>query len=58
MERERRRGHHMLGHLRTEAYMGYLRSIYPGGLGDGARQLSIEGNERAIATGKKNFANQ
>jgi hypothetical protein len=57
-ERERRRGHHMLGHLRTEAYGGYLRPIYPGSLADGARQLSIEGNERAIAAGKKNFANQ
>src|SRR6184192_1529849 len=29
-ERERRRGHHMLAHLRTESYTGYRQSIYPG----------------------------
>ena len=28
-ERERRRGHHMLSQLRTEAYPAYGRSIYP-----------------------------
>ncbi len=28
-ERQRRRGHHMLNHLRTEAYAHYGRSIYP-----------------------------
>jgi formamidase len=27
-ERERRRGHHMLSHMRTEAYQGYDRSVY------------------------------
>ena len=32
-ERQRRRGHHLLNHLRTEAYAGYRRSIYPGGRG-------------------------
>jgi predicted amidohydrolase len=51
-ERERRRGHHMLAHLRTEAYPGYLRPIYPGSLGEGETTLSVEGNERAIAAGK------
>jgi predicted amidohydrolase len=51
-ERDRRRGHHMLGHLRTEAYPGYKKSIYPGSLADGAKALTIEGNERAIAAGK------
>jgi len=50
-ERERRTGHHMLGHLRTEAYSAARRPIYPGGL-DGARHLSIEANQRAIAEGK------
>jgi hypothetical protein len=49
-ERDRRRGHHMLAHLRTEAYAGYRQPIYPGGLGE--RTLSVEGNERAIAQGK------
>jgi predicted amidohydrolase len=29
--RERRRGHHMLAHLRTEAYPGYRAPIYPPG---------------------------
>lgn len=51
-ERERRRGHHMLAHLRTEAYTGYRRPIYPGSLERGARSLTIEGNDRAIALGK------
>ena len=27
--RQRRRGHHMLAHLRTEAYSGYKQHIYP-----------------------------
>src|ERR671929_106115 len=31
VERERRRGHHMLAHLRTEAYPAYRQAIYPGG---------------------------
>src|SRR5262245_20213507 len=52
-ERERRRGHHMLAHLRTEAYAGYRRGVYPGGLSDGAARLSVEGNDRAIAAGKR-----
>jgi predicted amidohydrolase len=52
-ERERRAGHHMLGHLRMEAYPGYQRPVYPGSLADGARQLSIAGNNAAIARGKE-----
>jgi hypothetical protein len=52
-ERERRRGHHMLAHLRTESYTGYRQSIYPGSLTGGAKQLSIENNDRAIATGRE-----
>ena len=51
-ERQRRRGHHMLAHLRTEAYTGYARSCYPGSLAEGATILSVEGNDRAIALGK------
>jgi predicted amidohydrolase len=54
-ERERRRGHHLLGHLRMEAYAGYRRRIYPGSLSDGAKMLTIEGNERAIAAGKSEW---
>src|SRR5262249_28654249 len=52
-ERERRRGHHMLAHLRMEAYTGYRRSIYPGSLVEGKKVLTIEDNERAIQAGKK-----
>jgi predicted amidohydrolase len=53
-ERDRRMGHHMLGHLRTEAYR-YPSTLYPGGLKGGKGPLSIEGNNRAIAEGKKLF---
>ena len=43
-ERQRRRGHHMLAHLRTEAYPAYDQSIYPaGGAGDGP--ITVEKNE-------------
>jgi len=52
-ERERRRGHHMLAHLRMEAYQEYRRSIYPGSLGAGQGGLMIEGNNAAIAEGKR-----
>jgi predicted amidohydrolase len=52
-ERERRRGHHMLGHLRTEAYPGYGRSIYPSGLSAGGKPPTVEGNDRATAEGKR-----
>lgn len=51
-ERERRRGHHMLSHLRMEAYPHYRRSIYPGSLAPGKQELSLEENERAIGEGK------
>jgi formamidase len=52
-ERERRRGHHMLAHLRMEAYPAYRRPIYPGSLPAGAATLTIEGNERAIAIARR-----
>jgi predicted amidohydrolase len=51
-ERERRRGHHMLGHLRMEAYTEYQRRIYPRGMEQGAR-LTIAGNNEAIEQGKQ-----
>ena len=57
-ERERRRGHHMLAHLRMEAYPAYRQSIYPGSLPGGSATLSIEANEQAIATGKRRLAGQ
>jgi predicted amidohydrolase len=52
-ERQRRRGHHLLAHLRTEAYAEYRRSIYPGSLHGGEKGLSVEGNERAIAEARR-----
>ncbi len=49
-ERERRRGHDMLSHLRNELYSGYGRSIFPrGGI---SQPLSIEGNNRRIVAAK------
>ena len=51
-ERERRSGHHMLAHLRTEAYARSHRPLYPGGLTEGPK-VTIEGNERATAEAKK-----
>ncbi len=52
-ERERRRGHHMLAHLRTEAYAGYKRTLYP----PETAQLppSIESNEQHIHTGRRSL---
>ena len=41
----------MLAHLRTEAYAGYGRAVYPRGL-ERDRTISVEGNEKAIAEGK------
>jgi predicted amidohydrolase len=53
-ERERRRGHQMLAHLRMEAYPAYGHAIYPGGLVEG-RPPTLEGNEQAIAVGKRRW---
>ena len=47
-ERQRRRGHHMLAHLRTELYGGYAEPIFPRAKPAGNWPLSIEGNERTI----------
>jgi predicted amidohydrolase len=55
-ERERRRGHHMLAHLRMEAYGEYGRAVYPGSLAAGQGGVTIEGNERAILEGKRRLA--
>src|SRR5262245_34773601 len=50
-ERDRRSGHHMLSHRRSEAYAAQRRPAYPGGRA-GEGPLSIEGNEKAIRDGK------
>jgi formamidase len=45
-ERQRRRGHHMLAHLRTEAYPKYEQPIYPAGRGgDG---ITVEKNDESL----------
>ena len=53
-ERERRTGHHMLGHLRTETVKHARAAIYPGGAESG-KPPTIAGNERAISEGKKRW---
>ncbi|MCE9567816.1 MAG: nitrilase [Planctomycetes bacterium] len=53
-ERERRSGHHMLAHRRSEAYPTQRRAAYPGGTA-GEKLLSIEGNEDAIRASKKQW---
>src|SRR6266849_6222153 len=52
-ERDRRRGHHMLAHLRMEAYPAYRRSIYAGSLPPVAANISVDGNEQAIAAARQ-----
>lgn len=53
-ERETRRGHHMLAHLRTEAYPVYTTHIYPPKLeDDSGSQHSYERNNRLIDTAKR-----
>ena len=53
-ERDRRSGHHMLAHLRTEAYLAARQSMYPGGLTN-AKRLTLEGNDQATALAKARF---
>jgi len=54
-ERRRRRGHHMLAHLRTEAYPALHRPIYPtGGAEEGA--ISVEKNEAATEVARQRLA--
>jgi predicted amidohydrolase len=57
-ERERRAGHHMLAHLRMEAYREYSRSMYPGSLANGAKHLTVEGNDKAIAAAKRRLSGE
>jgi formamidase len=52
-ERATRRGHHMLAHLRTEAYPVYRGSVYPApGDATTADRLSYEGNNERIDAAK------
>lgn len=54
-ERERRRGHALLAHLRTEAYPGYAHSIYPPGQG-GQVAITKELNEQATRQAQEALA--
>jgi predicted amidohydrolase len=51
-ERERRRGHHLLAHLRTEAYALSSQALYPAGQAD-AGPLSAEVNQQAHAAAQQ-----
>jgi predicted amidohydrolase len=52
-ERTRRRGHHMLSHLRTELYRAYAEPIYPrAALSSVNWPISIDGNNRLIQPGE------
>lgn len=51
-DRDRRRGHHMLAHLRIEAYPAYRQPIYPHGRGD-SDPISVQLNEASIQQGKE-----
>jgi len=51
-ERQRRRGHHLLAHLRTEAYPAYGEPIYPAGQGDGGA-MTAEVNEAATQQARR-----
>jgi len=52
-ERASRRGHHMLSHLRTEAYPVYQRTRYPPQIGRENAQLSYERNIQLIDEAKQ-----
>ncbi len=52
-ERERRVGHHLLSHLRTEAYVQARRALYPQGQVSQDQPLSIAMNNARIAEAKR-----
>ncbi len=52
LERSRRRGHDMPSHLRTELYRGYENPIYPRASSTKNWPVTIEGNNRNIASAK------
>ena len=57
-ERAARRGHHMLAHLRTEAYPVYQQHQYPPRLSDdSSAQLSYEKNNLLIDEAKRRLSN-
>ena len=55
-ERAARTGHHMLAHLRSEAYPVYRRSHYPPGMWTDEPDLTVPHNLEAIARAKEGLA--
>ncbi len=51
-ERERRRGHDMLAHLRTQAYPAYRHPIYPAGQGESG-PITIDINEASTQAARE-----
>ncbi len=51
-ERERRRGHQMLAHLRTELYDGYRQPLYPAGGSPAGAPLTLTGNDESVRIAK------
>lgn len=54
-ERDRRQGHHLLAHLRSEAYGGYRQALYPTGTAEHAPP-SAESNANAHSQAKQSLA--
>ena len=52
-DRVRRTGHHLISHLRTEAYSVYRRSIYPQGRMSGVENSTMQMNLELIEEAKK-----
>jgi formamidase len=52
-ERSVRKGHHLLAHLRTEAYPAYQKHIYPPKIDGADEELSYERNNGLIEASKK-----
>ncbi|MEQ8768831.1 MAG: nitrilase-related carbon-nitrogen hydrolase [Planctomycetota bacterium] len=52
-ERETRRGHHLLSHLRTEVYPVYGHSFYPPNQWTNEENLTTDHNDRAIRASKE-----
>jgi hypothetical protein len=51
-ERDTRTGHHMLSHLRTEAYPAYQKHVYPPLVDGFGEELSFEKNLEMIQRSK------
>ena len=57
-EREIRKGHHLLAHLRTEAYPAYQKHIYPPRVLSKGETLSYDGNNELIDAAKNRLTDE